>query len=383
MAALTARLGDLDRAEEALSEAALRAHRSWAATIPANPSGWLYRVALNAATDVYRREARRTIAAPDLAMMTETDTLDVTPKARLDLLRHCADPVLSQEQQIALMLFHLAGLDCATIARAFLVRESAVHQRLSRARAKLRQDVGPRANGSGGDGADLSAVRAALEVIYLQSYRNIGGGVEAAALGRDALQLAQALCEAGPDEAESWALIALLHLLEARRPARLSTDRVFVPLNQQDALQWSAGAMQAGAAAMQRVAAIADRPEPYAVRAQIELTRMAARQQNRSCDRELLSLYDLLTDLVATPFAAIDRALVLSRLDGPQAGLTAFEALDTDLSGHAGWHLAKAEFHDALGDVSRARLHMRSALTLIDGPAERAFVEAKLRALPS
>ncbi|MGJ8560215.1 MAG: DUF6596 domain-containing protein [Litorimonas sp.] len=385
MSALTARLGCLDRAEEALSEAALRAQRSWAASIPANPSGWLYRVALNAAHDQYRREVRQARAAPALLSQQsepQDDALEVSPEARLALFRLCAAPNLSQDQQIALMLFHLAGLDCGVISRAFLVSEPTIYQRLSRARSKLRrrdQEAQPEPE------AELSAVRSALEVIYLQGYRDAAGGPEADALGRDALQLTGALCDAGQDDAESWALLALLNCLEARRRSRLSEEGCFVPFDRQEISRWSGAAMHHAAVAMQTVAALGQTPQPYAIRAQIELTRMVARRDGQNCDQALLALHNCLAGMIHAPFAGVDRALVLARLNGAQAGLNALETLDhhSDLSGHVGWHLAKAELYRNLGNMTQARAHMISALDLIDGAAERAFVEAALRTLPA
>jgi RNA polymerase sigma-70 factor (ECF subfamily) len=383
MAALTARLGSLDRAEEALSEAALSAQRSWAVAIPKNPSGWLYRVALNAAHDQYRREIRHARAAPALlSNQTEPqdEALEVSPEARLALFRLCSASNLSQDQQIALMLFHLAGLDCGSIARAFLVNEPTIHQRLSRARVKLRdRDKGA------GSMADVSAVRSALEVIYWQGYRDAAGGPEADGLGRDSLQLTEALCEAGRDDAESWALLALLNCLEARRRSRLSDEGHIVPFDRQVISRWSGPAMRRAAVAMQTVAALGQTPQPYAIRAQIELTRMVARRDGRNCDQSLLRLHDCLAEMTFAPFAGVERALVLARLNGAPAGLVALDALElqTDLSGHPGWHLAKAELLSQVGNVAQAKAHMISALTLIDGTAERAFVEAALRALPA
>ena len=383
MSALTARLGCLDRAEDALSEAALRAQRSWSAAIPANPAGWLYRVALNVAHDQYRREVRHARAAPSLLSHQtndQDDRLEVSPEARLALFCLCAAPSLSQQQQIALMLFHLAGLDCRSIGRAFLVSEATIHQRLSRARAKLRQR-----DKDGRSAADVSTVRSALAVIYWQGYRDAAGGPVADGLGRDALQLTAALCDAGQDDAESWALLALLNCLEARRRSRLSDEGCFVPFDRQEISRWSGGAMRDAAAAMQTVTALGQSPQPYAIRAQIELTRMVARRDGRNCDQPLLDLHDCLADMNSAPFAGVERALVLARLQGPSAGLTALNALESqaDLSDHAGWHLAKAELQSQAGNARKARAHMISALNLIDGAAERAFVEAALRALPA
>ncbi|MEM9601196.1 MAG: sigma-70 family RNA polymerase sigma factor [Pseudomonadota bacterium] len=387
MAALTAKLGDLDMAEEALAEAALRAQRSWAASIPANPSGWLYRVALNAARDAQRRAVTRNRVEPELRAdltRTDDDAMDVSPEARLRLFGQCAHPRLSPDQQIALILFHLAGLDCPAIARAFLVRESTIHQRLSRARRILRTSQNHNEGQSQTQTEmNLSAIRASLEIIYLQSFRNIAGGTEAQALGRDALQLAEAFCHAGPNEAESWALLSLLHALEARRPARLSKDDDFVPFDRQMTSRWSAPHMRTAAEAMQRCAALATSPQFYGLRAQIELTRMIAKQTSQTADHELLALHEQLRLVSDAPFLAVERALVLARVRGAMSGLHALDAIDADLSGHAGWHLAKAELYQQIADISRTRFHLNAALTLLDTPAEQAFVADKLSGLPS
>lgn len=391
MAALTAKLGDLDQAEDALAEAALRAQRSWVAAIPDNPSGWLYRVALNAARDAQRRAATRHKAVPDLrAGLTQTDddAMDISPQARLTLFGQCADPRLSPDQQIALILFHLAGLDCAAIARAFLVSEATIYQRLSRARQTLRRERSLSNNHRQGQARiqaepNLTAIRSSLELIYLQSFRNVAGGTEADALGRDALQLAAAFCQAGPDEAESWGLLSLLHALEARRPARLSDDGGFIPFDRQQTARWSAPHMRAAATAMQHCAALTTLPRPYSLRAQIELTRMIAKQQNRADDEILLTLFDQLVTLSESPFARVERALVLARIEGAQAGLDALAAIDSDLSGHAGWHLARAELHQQTDNLAQTRFHLNVALTLVDTPAEQAFIAEKLTSLPS
>ena len=387
MAALTAKLGDLDQAEEALAEAALRAQRSWTASIPANPSGWLYRVALNAARDAQRRAVTRSRAEPELRADltgTDSDTMDVSPEARLRLFGQCADPHLSQDQQIALILFHLAGLDCSAIARAFLVRESTIHQRLSRARRILRTSRSHDEEQSQTQTEmNLSAIRASLEIIYLQSFRNIAGGTEAQALGRDALQLAEAFCHAGPGEAESWALLSLLHALESRRPARLSKSGDFIPFDQQMSSRWSTRHMRTAAEAMQRCATLVTSPQFYGLRAQIELTRMIAKQTSQPADHELLALHDQLRLVSGSPFLAVERALALAKVRGATSGLDALDAIDTDLSGHAGWHLANAELYQQIADISRTRFHLNAALTLLDTSAEQAFVANKLSGLRS
>jgi RNA polymerase sigma-70 factor (ECF subfamily) len=381
MAALTAKLGDLEQAEEALSEAAIRAQESWGAALPDNPSGWLYRVALNAARDAQRRIKTRQEAAPLLDLdVTEAvhDRFEVSPESRMALFQKCADPILSQDQQIALMLFHLAGLDCAAIGRAFLVKEATIYQRLSRARAKLRAKTDQPVMS-----VDATAVRSALAVIYLQSYQNAAGGTEAHALGQDAIQLARALCEACPDDPENLAFLAYCLLLDSRRPARLSPTGQFVPLDQQTVALWAAAPMEEAAQAMLHVAAQGGAPRPYALRAQIEMTRMMALREGRSADADILTLMTALLDLTPDPFVAIERALVLARIDGAAAGLDALGDVEAayDLSGHAGWHLAKADLFQAINDKAAAQLHLQAALTLTPGSAERAFIETTLARL--
>ena len=381
MAALTAKLGDLDRAEDALSEAVLRAHKSWAVALPDNPSGWLYRVALNAARDQFRKTARhrdQKSALEETIMSHNHEDPDVSSEVRLALFQKCADPSLSQDQQIAVMLFHLGGLSCKAIAKAFLVEDTVIYQRLSRARTKLKgQPFVP-------DVADsIPMVRAALEVIYLQSYRNLSGGPEADALGQDALNLGEALCEASPKDAENWALLALLYLLQSRASARISDMGAMIPLGGQDPSKWMPDDMARAAKSLKRSLSLTTQFGPYGVRAHIEMTRMRALRDGECRDQELLELHDLWLELTHQPFAAIERALILARVKGPKEAIKALDSLllKHDLSGHAGWHLAKAEMHEQLGQIAETRFHLNAALSRIDGETERGFVESKIEEL--
>ena len=373
LAALNARLGSLDAAEDALSEAVVRAGRVWRASLPDNPSGWLFRVALNAARDGARRRTVRTDKQPELAHLAMQPHADIaTPRERLGLFRLTAHPALNPEERIALILFHLCELDAAAIGRAFLVSPSTIHKRLSRGRDKLREaEPAPH-----DDGAVLSAV----EIIYLQSYRDPDAGAEARALAVDARQLIDALIPLLPEPAEARALSALMHFLEARRPARRDPDGRFVPFAAQDATLWSPAALSAGVRAMGEPS---ESPGPYAIRAQIELTRMVARREGRPRDAELLSLHDALLTLAPSPFVAIERALVLSRVEGPRAGLEALDGLDglERLSGHAAWQLAKADCHARAGQAAAARLHFEAARRLVPGEAQKRHIAERLSRL--
>ena len=374
MAALTARLGSIDAAEDALSEAVLRAGRVWTAGFPDNPSGWLFRVALNAARDQSRRAATRTAKAPELthlAMHTRTDI--ATPEERLALFQLTAHPALNPDERVALILFHLCELDAGAIARAFLVTPATIHKRLSRGRDKLRS-APPVAD------HDVDAVLSAIEIVYLQSYRDPDAGADVTALAVDARHLIDALIATVPRQGEPRALSALMHFLDARRPARRDPQGRFVPFDRQDISLWSAPALSAGAKAL---APPPDDPGPYAIRAQIELVRMVAKRDGVLRDRELLSLHDQLLDIRPNPFAAIDRAVILSRLEGPEAGLQALEGLDriSQLSGHAAWQLAKADCHARAGQIAAARLHFEAARNLVPGEAQKRHIAERLSRL--
>lgn len=394
LAALAARLKDLELAEEALSDAAAAAQAHWpAGPVPDDPAAWLYRAALRKALDRLRRRATEARQADALARDVEEAALAAEsepPDARLGLFFACAQPALAPEAQTALMLYHLAGLSTGRIARAFLASEAAVQQRLKRARDKLKATGEPYAPPPPGRWPErLPTVLSAIEILYDQSYADLSGGLEVEALGRDALHLAQALADSAPGEAEVLALAALLELLEARRPARRDAAGRLIPFAMQDPARWDVARIARAAALLHRAAAAVPSsvlpPGPYAIRAQIETARGLARREGASRAHEILALYDQLMACAPSPVVAINRALALADAAGPEAGAAALHALEAaeaqGLDRFAPWRLARAELHWRLGERDAARIHLAAACALVPGAAERAFIAEKLAAL--
>lgn len=373
------------------TDAVVAAQSAWrAGALPDRPDAWLYRAALRKGLDRLRRAATETGKASEAGMHLDPEPSDDSqlPDARLGFFFACAHPALAPEAQIALILFHMAGLSAADIARAFLAREASVYQRLKRARDKLRANaMGFDVPGTGTWPERLPPVLSAIEIIYDQGHANLAGGIGPGALSRDGLQLAETLARLLPDECEVLALAAMLSFCEARRPARLDTAGRFIALKDQDPARWDSACLARAArlmdAAGDAVASSVLPPGPYAIRARIEACHCLAIASGQSRAGELVALYDDLMALAPSPVVAINRALALAKADGVAAGLAALaEATEGhDLTGHAPWHLARAELLTRAGEPNGAALHLKAARQLLPGPAERAFVSEKLALL--
>lgn len=391
VSALAARFRDLDLAEEALADAVAAAGEAWKDAVPERPEAWLYRTAQRKCLDRLRRHATANRKAEAVSLDRELHAdpgADALPEARLGLFFHCAHPALAPGAQTALMLYHVAGLSTARIARAFLTHEATIQQRLKRARDKLKANAvsfePPRCEDWP---ARLPPILSAVEIVYDQSYGDIGGGVEAEALGRDALQLAWTLASLLPQEAEVLALNAMLQLCESRRPARTRADGRLIPLSRQDPHHWDRKSLARAAKFMSAAAdTLATSVLPagaYTIRARIHATHGASIASGRPMHAELVDLHDALMAVAPSPVMAINRALALADRDGPRAGIAALEAVeaDRDLSGFAPWHLARAELHQRLGEHGPARLHLTAARQLVPGTLERAFIGEKIALL--
>lgn len=225
-----------------------------------------------------------------------------------------------------------------------------------------------------------------IEIIYSQSYDDIGGGVEAAALGQDALQLAATLTGILPDETEVHALSALLHFLEARRGARLDQDGKMIPLDRQDQTRWSADHLAKAAHYVSQAAECMSTsklaPGQYAIRAQIEATR-TSKPAGRPRAIEMQSLYRALLEINPSPVVGINSALAMKEAIGPTEALSELEAiaLGFDASGFAPWHLACANCLEALARKDEAIFHLNAAMQLIDGRVEREFIATEIERL--
>jgi RNA polymerase sigma-70 factor (ECF subfamily) len=372
LAALIGFLGDFDLAEEASQEAFAIAAERWPHEgVPSSPGTWLVSTARNRAIDRIRRE--RTFAAKarllDVpAAAEDEDSMEATtlPDERLELLFTCCHPALSTEAQVALTLRTLGGLTTAEIARAFLVPEATMAQRLVRAKHKIRAAGIPfRVPPDHLLPERLAAVAAVVYLIFNQGY---GGRGELAA---EAIRLGRALAELMPDEPEAQALLALMLLHDSRRAARLR-DGELVLLADQDRSLWDAEQIAAGRAALARAIALRGRG-PYITQAAI-----AALHTEQPTDwPQIAALYGELARLTDSPVVELNRAVAVAEAEGPEAGLAIAEGLELD--NYLYLHSTRGELLRRLGRNKEAGLAFERALELAEGEAELRLLERRLR----
>jgi RNA polymerase sigma-70 factor (ECF subfamily) len=375
-------LGDIDLAEEAVQEAFAVATEKWPATgTPPNPGGWITTTARNRAIDRLRREASRSDRHAQAALLhTHQPPEPEGPVTddRLRLIFTCCHPALAPTAQVALTLRLLCGLQTAEIARAFLVSEATMSQRLLRAKGKIKAAKIPyRMPGDAELPDRLPPVLAAVYLTFTEGYTATGGeNLVRDDLCAEAVRLARLLVELMPDEPEAVGLLALLLLTEARRAARTAADGALVLLPDQDRTRWDR-ALVAEGQALVRACLRRNAPGPYQIQAAINAVHSDAATAADTDWLQVLALYDQLLALTPTPVVALNRAVALAEVHGPQAGLAAIDGLPIQDYHHL--PATRANLLARLGRDAEAAAAYREALALTGNAAERRLLEDRLR----
>jgi RNA polymerase sigma-70 factor (ECF subfamily) len=371
--------GDWNLAEECAQDAFAQALQRWPNDgVPDRPGGWLTTTARNRAMDVLRRGAKETVKLAQAAAQPAPAPVDDFPDDRLRLMFTCCHPALRQADQVALTLRCLLGLGTAEIARAFLVSEKTMAQRLVRAKTKIRNAgipfrVPP---------PDLLPTRtsAVLEMIYLlfnEGYASTAGSTLVRAdLSAEALRLARILVPL-LSSPEADGLLALMLLHDARRPARLDRAGSLVALEDQDRAAWNRPQIAAGLSILDKALSRRE-PGPYQVQAAIAACHAEAPDASATDWTQIALLYDRLAEMVPSPVVELNRAVAIAMARGPAAGLAVVDSLTDALTGYHLLPATRADLLRRLGRREEAAEAYREALALTANEAERRFLASRL-----
>ena len=386
VASLVRRFGDIDIAEEATSEAVLAAVERWpVAGIPPNPGGWLTTTASNRAIDRFRRESSRDTKHQAAVMITDDTPHEPTGPVeddRLRLIFTCCHPALAPEARVALTLRLLGGLTVAEIASAFLVPETTMAQRITRAKGKIKaagipfripehDDLGPR----------LSAVLAVVFLVFNEGYLATSGDAPIRVeLTAEAIRLGRLLRRLLPEDGEVAGLLALMLLIDARRASRIAGGEL-VTLEEQDRGGWDRALIAEGHALVRErlgaVAAGGPPPGRYQILAAINAVHTDAPAARDTDWGQVLRLYDQLVALAPSPVVALNRAVAVAEVDGPDVALALVDRLGAEhssLETYHAWHATRAELLRRLGRSAASRQAYDEALAVTDNPSERAHL---------
>jgi RNA polymerase sigma-70 factor (ECF subfamily) len=378
---------DLDRAEEAFQEAALRALKHWPANgPPRDPAAWLILVGRNAALDGVRKEARN-VALPDDDVISDLDDVETPLAERLDgsqyrddvlrLLFICCHPDLPVTQQIALALRIVSGLSVKQIARAFLVSEAAMEQRITRAKQRVaRAEVPFEAPGPVERSERLGVVMAMVYLVFNEGYSS-GDSEARAALCDEAIRLSRLLQRLFQAEPEVMGLTALMLLQHARGAARFDGEGEIILLEDQDRRFWNEEFIGEGLALMDK-AMRHNRPGPYQVQAAIAATHARAGTAAQTDWAGIDALYAALERMQPSPVVTLNRAVATAKLKGPEAALAMIAPLETSLAGYFHFFGTRGAFLLQLGRKAEARKDFHRAIALANTPAEAAHIRRHL-----
>ncbi len=383
VAALTSRYGDLDIAEEAAAEAFATAVQRWPADgVPPNPGAWLTTTAHRKAIDRIRREHKRDGKHQEAQLMVDPpdppETLGAIDDERLRLVFTCCHPALALQTRVALTLRMVAGLTVPEIARAFLVQETAMEQRITRAKAKIRAARIPYRVPTAEDlPARVSGVLAVLYLVFNEGYLASGPGTDPLRheLTADAIRLTRLIRALMPDDGEVAGLLALMLLIEARRTARVSASGELVALDEQDRATWDVALIAEGHRLVrERLAAAAAGVAPgrYQILAAINAVHTSAQHIGDTDWSQVVALYDQLVGIDPSPIVALNRAIAVAELDGPTVAIADVDRLADALAGYHAYHATRADLLRRLGRSQESRAAYDRAIELAANTAETA-----------
>jgi RNA polymerase sigma-70 factor, ECF subfamily len=379
VASLTRRFGDLDIAEESAAEAFATAVQRWPNDgVPPNPGAWLTTTANRKAIDRIRRERKRGDKHKEARLLYDDESpepVGAIDDERLRLLFTCCHPALAMETRVALTLRMVAGLTVPEIARAFLVRQTTMEKRITRAKDKIKAARIPYRLPSAEDlPARVSGVLAVLFLVFNEGYLATGPDTDPVRhdLIAEAIRLTRLIRALRPDDGEVAGLLALMLLTEARRMARLSASGELVTLDEQDRGAWDAALIAEGHRLVRERLATGVAPGRYQILAAISAVHTSARDARDTDWSQVVALYDQLVRLDPSPIVALNRAIAVAELDGPEVALAAVDRLEHRLAGYHPYHATRADLLRRLGRSQQSRAAYDKAIELAGNTAETA-----------